>query len=65
MKDDYTISHIWIAEAEYSPDAWYMLWTTCRLTRDECRIALANHPTRKEHTGSRIIKFVRTERRKS
>jgi len=42
MTDEY----VWVAEAKYDiHTAWYMLWTTCRLTRSECQIALEEHPT--------------------
>ena len=56
---DRTSPHIWVAEVCYLNVGWYTPWTTCRLTRAECRMALEEHPTRPRHTDSRIIKFIR------
>jgi hypothetical protein len=61
MTDEY----VWVAEAKYDiHTAWYMLWTTCRLTRSECQIALEEHPTRPMHVSSRIVKFMRDDTEK-
>jgi hypothetical protein len=53
--------HVWVAEVLYRNIGWYVLWTTCRLTRSECKLALEDHPTREDHARlrirSRIVKF--------
>ena len=51
---------VWIGEGRYENiPRWYLLWSTCRHSKEAATDAVEGHPTFGDFTETRIVRFVR------